>query len=56
MPNLPANQRTWTCPVCSQTYDYTDSPTVGFFAQLWHGKDNVRESDGSKPRGFFSWS
>lgn len=51
VPNTSA--KTWRCH-CGRTWTLTDVVS-GTVADLWHGKDNIRNADGSKIKGFWSW-
>lgn len=48
-------QKTWKCPECGRRWDW--KPDAGAGSTLWHGKENVRNADGSKPRknGLWEW-
>lgn len=45
---------TWKCPECGRRWDW--NPNAGTGTDLWHGRDNVRKADGSKPKGgLWAW-
>jgi hypothetical protein len=47
-------QKRWKCPICKRVWTFNKNAGTG--ADLWHGRDNVRKANGSKPKGgFWAW-
>lgn len=54
IPGGVTGQKKWKCPTCHRTWQW--NPAAGAGADLWHGRDDIRKADGSKPRGgLWAW-
>ena len=52
VPAAGPSTKSWTCPTCKTTWDF--KPNAGTLSDLWHGRNNVRLRDGSKPKSWWS--
>lgn len=52
VPNTTAKK--WTCP-CGRKWVFTQPIFGDAFAELWHGKKNLRMPDGSRIKSWWEW-